>query len=326
MASQFGENSLRNSCLAFIQLSSNFLQRFRSLVGISSAYYARGCFICVRLTPLVSQPACLPCAASRKEENGILGILCVPFGPRLPRMEDIGGLGIPLRSLWPTLSPYGGDWWPGNTSAFPLAHASLQTGGRSEPAPVNRLVVPLFDVPEETLISERNSWRTKSVKRLRFGDLLVETSSAIQTKSLLLTKTFLDSPVNINPHKTLNTSRGVISEPHLLYTSEAEILEGFSDQGVIQTKKFGNLCPKPKISPSIPSVSASSAQADLLISTDSIAAIISESEPVNAIPNNVPSTSNLSTVPSNSGVQSTSIQDAKQKAKTRARKRKKRAA
>ncbi|GFW43025.1 hypothetical protein TNCV_1474211 [Trichonephila clavipes] len=63
-----------------------------------------------------------------------------------------------------------------------------------------------------------------------------------------------------------------------------------------------------------------------LTSTSPIAAI-SEFEPVNPIPNNVPSTSNISAFPSNSGVQptsaSTSIQDAKQKAKTRARKRKK---
>ncbi|PRD25790.1 UNVERIFIED_CONTAM: hypothetical protein NCL1_39894 [Trichonephila clavipes] len=76
--------------------------------------------------------------------------------------------------------------------------------------------------------------------------------------------------------------------------------------------------PKSNISSSIPSVSVSSAQADLLTSTSPKAAIISESEPVNAIPNNVPSTSNPTPV-----VQSTSIQDAKQKAKTRARKRKK---
>ncbi|GFU46502.1 putative RNA-directed DNA polymerase from transposon BS [Trichonephila clavipes] len=74
----------------------------------------------------------------------------------------------------------------------------------------------------------------KSVKRLRSGDLLVETSSSTQTKSFLLAKTFLNSPVNIIPHKSLNTSRGVISEPDLLATSEAEILEGFSNQGVIQ--------------------------------------------------------------------------------------------
>ncbi|GFY12057.1 transposable element Tcb1 transposase [Trichonephila clavipes] len=42
MASQFGENSLRISCLAFIQLSFNFLRRVCSLVGRSSVYYAQG--------------------------------------------------------------------------------------------------------------------------------------------------------------------------------------------------------------------------------------------------------------------------------------------
>ncbi|GFW52395.1 putative RNA-directed DNA polymerase from transposon BS [Trichonephila clavipes] len=78
----------------------------------------------------------------------------------------------------------------------------------------------------------------KSVKRLRSGDLLIETNSALQTKSFLLAKTFLDSPVNIIPHKSLNTSLGVISEPDLLTTPEAEILDGFSDQGVIQVRRI----------------------------------------------------------------------------------------
>ncbi|GFV70107.1 uncharacterized protein TNCV_3714841 [Trichonephila clavipes] len=78
----------------------------------------------------------------------------------------------------------------------------------------------------------------KSVKRLRSGDLLVETISSTQTKAFLLAKTFLDSPVNIIPHKSLNTSRGVISEPDLLTTPEAEILNGFSDQGVIQVRRI----------------------------------------------------------------------------------------
>ncbi|GFT51120.1 RNA-directed DNA polymerase from mobile element jockey [Trichonephila clavipes] len=72
----------------------------------------------------------------------------------------------------------------------------------------------------------------KSVKKLRSGDLLIETSSAVQTKSFLLAKSFLGSPANITPHKSLNSSRGVISEPDLLTTSDAEILEGFSSQGV----------------------------------------------------------------------------------------------
>ncbi|GFY31890.1 RNase H domain-containing protein [Trichonephila clavipes] len=74
----------------------------------------------------------------------------------------------------------------------------------------------------------------KSVKRLRSGDLLIETMSDLQTKSFLLAKTFFNSPVTVSPHKTLNSCRGVISEPDLLSTPDAEILEGFSDQGVIQ--------------------------------------------------------------------------------------------
>ncbi|GFW50444.1 uncharacterized protein TNCV_2887491 [Trichonephila clavipes] len=78
----------------------------------------------------------------------------------------------------------------------------------------------------------------KSVKRLRSGDLLIETLSAIQTKSFLQRKTFLNSPVNIYPHKTLNSCRGIISEPDLLTTTDAEILDGFSGQGVIQVRRI----------------------------------------------------------------------------------------
>ncbi|GFT93737.1 uncharacterized protein TNCV_246851 [Trichonephila clavipes] len=78
----------------------------------------------------------------------------------------------------------------------------------------------------------------KSVKKLLSGDLLTETSSAVQTKSFLLAKSFFDSPANITPHKLLNSSCGVISEPNLLTTSDAEILEGFSDQGVTQVRRI----------------------------------------------------------------------------------------
>ncbi|GFT90239.1 putative RNA-directed DNA polymerase from transposon BS [Trichonephila clavipes] len=78
----------------------------------------------------------------------------------------------------------------------------------------------------------------KSVKKLRSGDLLFETVSALQTKSFLLAKTFLDCPLTASPHKSLNSSRGVISEPDLICTPEAEILEEFSGQGVIQVRRI----------------------------------------------------------------------------------------
>ncbi|GFX55367.1 uncharacterized protein TNCV_3969211 [Trichonephila clavipes] len=76
----------------------------------------------------------------------------------------------------------------------------------------------------------------KSVKRLRSRDLLIETNSSVQIKSFLLAKYFLDCSETIAPHKSLNFCRGVISEPKLLCTSETEILEGFSDQGVTQIR------------------------------------------------------------------------------------------
>ncbi|GFW23716.1 uncharacterized protein TNCV_2032591 [Trichonephila clavipes] len=88
----------------------------------------------------------------------------------------------------------------------------------------------------------------KSVKRLRSGDLLIETTSALQTKSFLLAKSFLNSPVTVSPHKSLNSCRGVISEPDLLGTSDSEILEGFSDQGVTQSHPSDSkLCQKWKL-------------------------------------------------------------------------------
>ncbi|GFW95347.1 uncharacterized protein TNCV_2970691 [Trichonephila clavipes] len=78
----------------------------------------------------------------------------------------------------------------------------------------------------------------KSIKKLRSGDLLIETTSALQSKSFLLAKTFLDSPLTVSLHRYLNSCRGVISEPDLLCASETEIMEGLSDQGVSQNRRI----------------------------------------------------------------------------------------
>ncbi|GFV79995.1 uncharacterized protein TNCV_1182841 [Trichonephila clavipes] len=149
-------------------------------------------------------------------------------------------------------------------------------------------------------------------------------------------------PFDSESSKSLNSSRGVISEPDLKCTSEAEIVEGFSREGVIQTAKSSSISaatqtdenitkvkcpplkllqplaslPKPNTSISTPAISTSSSstQAQLLPSISAIS-------PMNPIPNNDPSTSNISAFPSSSGVrpssESFSIQDTKQKAITR---------
>ncbi|GFT26184.1 hypothetical protein TNCV_1543961 [Trichonephila clavipes] len=49
---------------------------------------------------------------------------------------------------------------------------------------------------------------------------------------------FLDSPLAVCPHKSLNSCRGVISETDLLFAFEAEILEGLADQGVTQIRRL----------------------------------------------------------------------------------------
>ncbi|GFX58438.1 uncharacterized protein TNCV_320201 [Trichonephila clavipes] len=61
-------------------------------------------------------------------------------------------------------------------------------------------------------------------------------AAAVQSKSSLMAKTFLDSTLTVTPHKSLNCSRGVISESNLLCASEAEILEGLFDQSVTQSE------------------------------------------------------------------------------------------
>jgi len=63
----------------------------------------------------------------------------------------------------------------------------------------------------------------KSTKRLRDGSFLVECSRRTQAENLLKTVHFVDRPVHVFVHKTLNSSRGVIRCPELSDMSEIEI-------------------------------------------------------------------------------------------------------
>ncbi|GFW37378.1 uncharacterized protein TNCV_859851 [Trichonephila clavipes] len=144
----------------------------------------------------------------------------------------------------------------------------------------------------------------KSVRKLRSGDLLIETASAVQSKSFLMAKTFLDSTLTVTPHKSSNCSRGVISESDLLCASEAEILEGLSDPDenitkivCLPLKLLSPLIsdPKPTISFSVPAVnkSSTSTQAELVPSTSSVlVASPSKSQPPNSVIDTVPTASN----------------------------------
>ncbi|GFV78473.1 uncharacterized protein TNCV_3477881 [Trichonephila clavipes] len=50
--------------------------------------------------------------------------------------------------------------------------------------------------------------------------------------------TNLNSPLTISPHNILNSCRGVLSEPDMLTTPDAETLDGLFDQGVIQVRRI----------------------------------------------------------------------------------------
>ena len=62
----------------------------------------------------------------------------------------------------------------------------------------------------------------KSTKRLRDGSFLVECGKRALAQNLLQTNQFIDRPVKVTIHKTLNSSRGVISCRDLAEMSEVE--------------------------------------------------------------------------------------------------------
>ena len=78
----------------------------------------------------------------------------------------------------------------------------------------------------------------KSVKKLKNGTLLVETTRKMQTDILLKSKKFFNLPVEVKPHKTLNSSKGIIRDRNLKGESEKNILEYLENQGVTAVKRF----------------------------------------------------------------------------------------
>ncbi|KAJ8049377.1 RNA-directed DNA polymerase from mobile element jockey [Holothuria leucospilota] len=72
----------------------------------------------------------------------------------------------------------------------------------------------------------------KSIKRLRSGDLLVEVSRSTQANNLLKTKSFVDIPVQVTPHRTLHSSKGVSRCPDIKDCSDEEILDNLASQHV----------------------------------------------------------------------------------------------
>ena len=78
----------------------------------------------------------------------------------------------------------------------------------------------------------------KTVRKLRSGDILVEVDKKSYSCNLLKAEKFVDVPVSVTPHRTLNTKRGVIRCRDLANCDETEIVEELTDQNVTQAKRI----------------------------------------------------------------------------------------
>ncbi|XP_055928733.1 uncharacterized protein LOC129959864 [Argiope bruennichi] len=88
----------------------------------------------------------------------------------------------------------------------------------------------------------------KSTKKLPSGDLLIETSTKAQIAAIQKLTKLGDFPVEVTPHRTLNFSRGVISDTDLFDCSETELVQELRSQKVcaahrIKIKRNGTLIP-----------------------------------------------------------------------------------
>ncbi|GBN95774.1 hypothetical protein AVEN_200050-1 [Araneus ventricosus] len=79
---------------------------------------------------------------------------------------------------------------------------------------------------------------TKSTRKLRSGDLLIEIATRQQAQQIIQLK-YLDTiPVTVSAHATLNSSKGVISCGELLHVPMEEALKGFQPQGVTHVRRI----------------------------------------------------------------------------------------
>lgn len=76
------------------------------------------------------------------------------------------------------------------------------------------------------------------VTKMASGDLLLEIFSKAQHDKLSSIETFGETPVTITEHKSMNTVRGVVSDDDLIALTEAELLDGWKKQNVIDVKRI----------------------------------------------------------------------------------------
>ncbi|GFX47817.1 uncharacterized protein TNCV_5002381 [Trichonephila clavipes] len=81
----------------------------------------------------------------------------------------------------------------------------------------------------------------KSINKLPSGDLLIETATQAQSINLLQCTNLSNIPITATPHKTLNSSKGVIYCPDLIPLPDSEIEEELASQGVEAVKRITSI-------------------------------------------------------------------------------------
>jgi hypothetical protein len=80
--------------------------------------------------------------------------------------------------------------------------------------------------------------KPKKMSKLASGDYLAEVDKQTLSQDIRLIKTIQDIPISVIPHKTLNSSKGIIKCRDISMCSEEEILENLLDQGVCNVKRI----------------------------------------------------------------------------------------
>jgi hypothetical protein len=75
-----------------------------------------------------------------------------------------------------------------------------------------------------------------NAKKLANGSVLLEVVSKHQEKCAWAMKTWIDVPISVTPHRSLNSSRGVIRCHEFRDCVDAEVLEALRTQGVTDVK------------------------------------------------------------------------------------------
>jgi len=99
--------------------------------------------------------------------------------------------------------------------------------GTDQGAPLSKLSAFIIDKALKAAAGN-----LKTVKRLQKGDILVEVSSAVQSRCISELSSFAGCPIQVTPHRTLNISKGVIRCSELQNCNKEEILEELKTQQV----------------------------------------------------------------------------------------------